>query len=507
MDPRLEALTPDRVRRLCEFARNVGLHSTGGGIPENLVVPTADLFSAPRCTIQVVPSRGVSPLTLSRRAGGQPEAVARKIDQVLVGAVLRDQRTIRVADLSADSRFPFLAGSDAARFSAIATPVGGDGEPIGVFIVGRPIEMPMTEADQTVADLAGEILDSPLRRAREMKLLSAENDRLRDQLAHRRGLRGLIGVSAGWHLVRERILVAAPSEARVLILGESGVGKELCARAIHELSPRASRPFVAVNCGALTETLAESELFGHTRGAFTGAMRDSPGLFVEADGGTLLLDEIGAAPPTVQSALLRAIQEGEVRPVGSPVSRKVDVRIVCSTSASLKEMMEEGGFRKDLYYRINAVTISLPPLRERREDIPALAHEFLSGEAARYNRTHLRAFTPEAMARMTAYSWPGNARELQNCVQHAVLFTPLGDAVIRVDALPAHIRALGGTPIGMDSGGPAAGLDRILEYHEREIIRTTLAECQGNQSQTARVLGVPEKRIRDRMKKYGLRGP
>jgi transcriptional regulator with GAF, ATPase, and Fis domain len=277
----------------------------------------------------------------------------------------------------------------------------------------------------------------------------------------------------------------------------------MCARAAHDLSARRDKAFVAVNCAAMPENLAESELFGYVKGAFTGAAQDRHGLFVEADGGTLFLDEVGSATPQLQSSLLRAIQEGEIRPVGSTVPRKVDVRLICATSCDLEAMVDSGEFRKDLYFRINVVSLTLPPLRDRREDVSLLAQEFLN-RLGRKNRRQIEALAPEALVALERYDWPGNVRELENAVEHAILFTPPESPSVPVQALPARILAQDGTP-GSSPAADGLGLDAMIGVYEREIVKATLDRCGWNQSEAARVLQVSEKRIRNRIREFGLR--
>src|SRR5919106_5314218 len=259
-------------------------------------------------------------------------------------------------------------------------------------------------------------------KALEEKGLRHENENLRRQVRERYSLPGIIAHSKEMQQVLDLVLRVAPSDATVLIQGESGTGKEVIAKAIHHASPRADKAFVAVNCGALPEPLLESEIFGHVKGAFTGATAHKKGLFEEAHGGTFLLDEIGEMPPTLQVKFLRVLQEGEVRPVGSTQATTADVRVLAATNRDLGQLMQQGKFREDLFYRLNVIPVVLPPLRERREDIPALAEHFLRQYGHKQGRS-LR-LTADAVARLLHYPWPGNVRELENTMERATILAP-----------------------------------------------------------------------------------
>jgi two-component system response regulator HydG len=294
----------------------------------------------------------------------------------------------------------------------------------------------------------------------------------------------------------------APTESAVLLTGESGTGKELLARSIHYQSPRVSLPFLAINCGALPENLLESELFGHVRGAFTGAATDKKGLFEQADGGTLLLDEVGELTLSSQVKLLRALQEGEIRRVGSNVSVRVDVRIISATNRDLRQAMEEGVFREDLYYRLNVFQIEIPPLRQRPEDIPLLAAFFLERVSAKMKKS-VRGFSKETQNLLMRYPYPGNVRELENAVQRAVALAE--DDVIRPEDLPPRMRERHPPQIE----GPKSGLEipdgLRLEDVELLYIRRTLEQAEGNVSEAARRLGVGRSTLWRKLKKLESR--
>ncbi|PYN13135.1 MAG: Fis family transcriptional regulator [Candidatus Rokuibacteriota bacterium] len=317
------------------------------------------------------------------------------------------------------------------------------------------------------------------------KALQRENANLRAQVRDRYGLPGLIAGSPPMVQVLELVRRVAPTDATVLIQGESGTGKEVIAKAIHHASDRARGPFVAVNCGALPEPLLESEIFGHVKGAFTGASVNKKGLFEEAAGGTLLLDEIGEMPPTLQVKLLRALQSGEVRPVGSTQAITVDVRVVAATNRDLEQMIREGGFREDLFYRLNVIPVELPPLRERREDIPRLAEHFLGRFAQRQGRA-LR-LSPAAMERLLRYPWPGNVRELENVMERTAILAQV--ETIEPDDLPPHVTA--GLALGP---APNLGGQQTLADAERIQIIQTLERCGRNHSRAARQIAAETRR-------------
>jgi two-component system, NtrC family, response regulator HydG len=322
-------------------------------------------------------------------------------------------------------------------------------------------------------------------RALRTRRLENENRALRRLAGEKSGLAALVGRSERMRSLYELIERVAQSSAPVLIRGESGSGKELVARALHLSGPRKDRPFVVVNCTALPEALLESELFGHVRGAFTGANATRRGLFLEADGGTLFLDEIGDMAPGLQAKLLRTIQDGEVRAVGSDQSRKADVRILAATHQDLEGRVREGGFRQDLFYRLNVVPLVVPPLRERTEDVPLLAAHFLGEALHRNPQARARRFSPEAVAVLAQSPWPGNVRELQNVVERLVIVS--SKEVLDVSELETHAPG-----IFLDSS-PVADARRALiplKQLEAEYINWVISRCGGNKTRAAEILGI-----------------
>jgi two-component system, NtrC family, response regulator AtoC len=341
-----------------------------------------------------------------------------------------------------------------------------------------------------------------LRKAEERERLRSQNRLLRREIERTRGPDDLVAESAAMREVLRLVHKVGPTRATVLITGESGTGKERIARALHQASPRAERPFVAVNTGAIPATLIESELFGHAKGAFTGAQTARRGLFEEADGGTLLLDEIGDLPLQLQVSLLRVLQESEIRRVGDTRPIKVDVRVLAATHVDLAAAVEGGRFREDLYYRLNVVHLHLPALRERPEEIAVLAERFLSRHAARLG-VPARTLSPAALERLRAWRWPGNVRELENALERALV---LGDDDrIEPEALPDSV--LQGVQPGAPPPAPPEGdlsVKRAQRALEADLIRRALERTAGNRTRAAELLELSPRALLYKIREYGL---
>jgi two-component system response regulator HydG len=337
-----------------------------------------------------------------------------------------------------------------------------------------------------------------IKKALDYYHLQKENIFLKERLADRFDFSQIIGRSRAMKELFETLSLIAPSDATVLIYGESGTGKEIVANAIHQNSPRAQKPFIKVNCAALPETLLESELFGHERGAFTGAVTRKAGRFQLADGGSLFLDEISDMSLTTQVKLLRVLQEREFEPLGSTKTIQVDIRLITATNKDLEEEVKAGRFREDLFYRLNVVPVHLPPLRKRKDDIPLLAEHFLNIYREK-NKSSVKGFLPKTMDIMVRYDWPGNVRELENVIERSVLFSR--SEFISPEDLPQPVQgaedkdqSLVSVPQGM-----------TLKEVEKEVIFQTLSDTKGSRTQTARILGISRKTLQNKLKEYSIK--
>jgi DNA-binding NtrC family response regulator len=346
-----------------------------------------------------------------------------------------------------------------------------------------------------------------IERAAAQGRLAEHAERLERQLSYRGVLGEMVGASQKMQEVFALVQQVAPSRAAVLITGESGTGKELAARAIHALSPRRSAPFVAINCAALPDTLIESELFGHEKGAFTGAVERRAGCFELAQTGTVLLDEVGDMPIGTQAKLLRVLEDQRVRRLGGKAEIQLDVRVIASTNAPLEGSIREGKFREDLYYRLNVFPIPLPPLRDRREDIPVLVSALLEDMNLKHG-TKVTDAGPEFLERLTAYSWPGNVRELRNVLERAAILA--GEGTLKPEHLPP---GMGGTagPAPVSSAASDGRELRVpvgstIEQAERALIELTLEHTKNNKTRAAEILGISQKTLFNKLKEYGAQG-
>ncbi len=334
-------------------------------------------------------------------------------------------------------------------------------------------------------------------RAAERAALQKQNEVLQAQIMDTAGFEGIIGKSAPIQRVVQTARQVAASDIPVLIMGESGTGKELIARAIHNNSRRRKKRLVALNCAGLSESILEDELFGHVRGAFTGAQSDREGRFEHADGGTLFMDEIGDMPAAMQAKLLRVLENGEVVRVGSNEPIQVDVRLISATNRNLDEMVADKEFREDLYFRIKGVTITLPPLRERREDIPLLIHYFLQSASERYAKP-IEGIAPEARQVLMSYAWPGNVRQLKNAIENMVVLS--NGPMLGPESLPQELHPVSGEV----TGGMTNLVGISITQAEKELIRNTLKMVNGNREQAAKILGIGERTLYRKIKEYDL---
>jgi len=395
--------------------------------------------------------------------------------------------------LIADLRMPGLDGLELLRAAKLVAP-----ETEVIVISGHGT---IEEAVDAMKEGAYDFLTKPfdrapliraVRQALERRALILENRSLQRRLDELAGAGEIIGVSPALREALALVRRVAPTSATVLIQGESGTGKELVAHALHDLSPRRGKPFVRVNCAALPETLLESELFGYEKGAFTGALGRKEGRFQRADGGTLLLDEVGDLLPVTQAKLLRVLQEGEFEPLGATRTLRVDVRVLAATNQDLGQLVRDKRFREDLYYRLQVITIVVPPLRERREDVPLLAQHFLRRFAAK-NHREVDGFTEAALGRLLDYPWPGNVRELEHAVERAVILArggllDVGDFPDAITAAEPRARVVP-IPIGMP-----------LEEVEQRLIEETLRQTKGDKELAAKLLGIGSRTIYRKLK-------
>jgi len=369
--------------------------------------------------------------------------------------------------------------------------------------VGSAVEAIRSGAyDYLIKPLDFEVLKLTIERASEHAGLREENRALKKHLQTDYDIANIIGRSQPMKKLLEMMSMIAPSEATALITGESGTGKELIARSLHFNSPRKEKPLVVVNCAAITETLLESELFGHEKGSFTGADKRREGRFMQADRGSMFLDEIGETSSTMQAKLLRVLQEKEIQRVGGEETLKVDVRIIAATNKDLEKEVAEGNFREDLFYRLNVMPLNVPPLRERQEDIPLLAQHFLRKFADK-NRKAIKGFVPMAMDMLVNYVWPGNVRELENAIERAVILAT-GEHITEAQ-LPLNITEQY-EDLELRPTGAAQILDgtHSLEDIEKEAILAALAASNGNKAEAARRLGITRKTLHNKLKSYGL---
>ncbi len=458
---------------------------------------TITLFDPVSETIKISVAHG-----LSERSKKSTEY---RVGEGITGMVVQSGKEIVVPDITKDQRFLHKAVQrkpvKGKRVAFFCVPIKLEGNTIGALSVDRQssrtddfeanvrlLNIISTMIAQTVK--LNKLVESDRRR------LQDENVRLRQELKARFNVTNMIGTSNAMRDVYHLIEQVADSNATVLIRGESGTGKDLVAHAIHYSSPRAEKPFVKVNCTALPETLLESELFGHEKGAFTGATERKIGRFEMAQGGTIFLDEIGDFPPNLQVKLLRVIQFREFERVGGLDTIEANVRIIVATHKNLEELIEKEDFRHDLYYRINVFPIYLPPLRERKDDIMLLADHFLQKFAAENNKSISRISTP-AIEMLTRYHWPGNVRELENCLERAVLLC--SEDVIRSEHLPPSLQM-----IKAHDGESKQSLTEVIENKERELIVDALKKCGGQQRSAAKELGITERMLGYKIRKYGI---
>jgi len=479
--------------------------------PEDLLKDILDsvlhLFSVEGCSIALIDS-DKRQLAFTYSMGGVKLNEFRiDMGQGIAGWVAQTGKGVICNDTSRDTRF-FDGIDHKTGFktkSVLCAPLKQHDQLIGAIeILNIADPNGFTEEDLGLLTAFGALAATAINRLKV--LTSAQNSNLVLQEVMQDRYRFVVGSSTQIQAALNLARTVAPANTTILLLGESGTGKEVMARAIHQWSPRTMHPFVAVNCVALSHELMESELFGHEKGAFTGAIAQKKGKFEQADGGTLFLDEIGELPPRLQTKLLRVLQEKEFQRVGGTKDIRSDVRILAATNRDLRQAIKTGAFREDLYYRLNVVSITLPPLRERREDIPALARHFIERYCQEMKR-HLLMIESSAMELLEAYHWPGNVRELQNVIERAVVLCP-GPKITQRD-FPVEIpnKSLRSLQSFVSPSGPEEPflMAAALDHFRRDLIHKALEKAEGNQAEAARLLGLQRSNLSRMMKALGLR--
>jgi Nif-specific regulatory protein len=426
-----------------------------------------------------------------------------RLGEGITGRVVQSGRTVVVPKVSREPLFlnKTKVYKSGGELSFVCVPIKADAKPVGALGVTLPFDPDRTfEHEQKFFGIAGSMLGQAVRVFKlieaERRRLLDENTKLRQELQQRYDIRNIVGTSRAMQQVYEQVAQVAPANTTVLLRGESGTGKELVAHALHYSSPRAKKPFVKVSCGALPESLIESELFGYEPGAFTDARVQKKGRFELAHGGTLFLDEVGELSLATQVKLLRVLQEREFERLGGTAPIKVNVRLVAATNKDLEAAVREGTFREDLYYRLNVYSIYLPPLRERKTDIPLLADHFTAKHATAQSKD-VRRIATSAIDMLMSYHWPGNVRELENCLEHAVLVCEAG--VIHAHHLPPTLQTaeVSGTL-------PRRSLTEAVAAYEKDLILDALKSARGNKAKAARLLDTTERILAYAVSKHGL---
>ncbi len=471
-------MTPEQLHALLEVGQVINSIAQKDPLLEKVMDIALEAIKAERgfLVLRSEPAGGMQVVVARNLNIGQADEIAKPSSSV-VNQVFQQSKYLLISNPKIDPRFSDANSIIIQKITAIAcVPLVLKGRTIGVIYLDSTLNRQEFTEDtisflQAFANQAAIAIEN----ARLIEELQSENQQLQSELERTYGFTEIIGNSPKMQAVFEIMRKILNSDISVLLEGESGTGKELVARAIHYNSHRKDRPFMAQFCGNLSENLLESELFGHKKGSFTGAISDKRGLFEVADGGTFFLDEIADISPVIQAKLLRVLQEGTFRRVGDTEYRKVDVRIISATNKTLKGEVKKGNFREDLFYRLNVITIIMPPLRERRGDIPILVNHFLKKIGDKTGQRQKR-INSEALRALTNYDWPGNVRELENTIERAVVLA--GEEPISIQELIIP---------EMDGEGLKP---RLLKEQEREIVLKTLEECEGNKTKTSEVLGV-----------------
>jgi Nif-specific regulatory protein len=499
------AQTELRLARLIETSRLLMGAMAPDEILRAVLEAVVELLAAEGCTVALIDETGRELAFTSFVGGARVDGFRLPMGTGIVGWVATSGQSVISNDVANDARF--FPGIDARTGfktrSIICVPLRQRDRIIGALEALNTTSVDgFTKADLDLLTAFAGLAVPAIDRSRAFAALANAKAALQEQVDHRHDF--VVGASPAMREVVETARTAASARTTVLLLGESGVGKEIVARAIHGWSPRADGPFVAVNCVALTPELLESELFGHEKGAFTGAIAQKKGKFELAEGGTLFLDEIGDLAPHLQAKLLRVLQEREFQRVGGVRTLPANVRVVAATNRDLHEAIRVSAFREDLYYRLNVVSITVPRLRDRKGDIPVLAEHFLGRYCREMNRSP-RSLSPEAMDALTAYEWPGNVRELQNVLERAVVLSP--NPVLTPRDFPVEVRARAdAAPVvaPRDEVPPDLSLPDAVEAFKRARIRAALARTGHNQTRAAAILGMRQSNLSRLMKSLGI---
>jgi Nif-specific regulatory protein len=497
----------EQLETLYEISKVFATHSDQREMLRNILGILENKMNMSHATIMLLTADGNE---LVLEAANDPQHLEKnakyRLGEGIIGRTLETKKAEVVPLVANEPRFKGRIykrdkGKD-GDFSFICVPISSGNETVGTLSVDIPVQSEKTllELKRMLSIVASVIANDVYQRRialRERENLENENRRLRDELGGQYRPENIIGNSNAMKSVYLRIHQVASSDTTVIIRGDSGTGKEMAASAIHYNSARADKPFIKVNCAALSENLLESELFGHMKGAFTGAASNRIGRIEQAEGGTLFLDEIGDFSPAVQVKLLRVIQEKEYEMVGSNETKKANVRIICATNRDLEEAVREHSFRQDLYYRINVFPIFIPPLRERKDDILLLVNHFLEKYSKIMGRNIRRVSTP-AINMLTAYHWPGNVRELENCIEHAMLLANNG--VIHGHDLPPTLQM----PDMIGENTPQTSMKATVMVVERDMIVDALKRSNGNICAAARELGITGRMVRYKIEKLGI---
>jgi transcriptional regulator with GAF, ATPase, and Fis domain len=483
------------------LSRTSGVQTAINKLMEEVI----NFVNANEVSIQLLrPSTGTTRCTLIRDDEKGYGILDKRLDDFLTGWILENKQSLLSDDLSSLLEMEDIPQRYSNVRSLIAAPLLSEKTIIGsINLIRTHASKVFSLTDQLlVSNLATQIGDF-IEEASVRELMFTENERLRKDLDRRFSVHGIIGESTALKEVFKLMEQVIPTDARLVISGESGTGKELIAKCVHFTGPRKERSFIAVDCGALPANLLESELFGYVRGAFTGANQNRRGLIEEADKGTLFLDEITNMNIETQAKLLRVLQEGEVRPLGSNQTKKVDVRVIVAASTNLEERVSSGDFRSDLFYRLNVVSIHSPALRERIEDIPILSKLFIRKFGKKHGKS-INNISPETMQILERYSWPGNIRELENAVERAVVMIHFEDKILLPKHLPDEVR------FSSKNRNPSqllveGDLPTILANYERELLDRVLRHYNWNQSAAAKALNISEAVMRYKMKRLILR--